>query len=269
MRALLLGLLLVAAAMAGCNGGTGDGEGGDPGPSTSASGSGAPVVPHARLLADRGNGTVPVAVNFTLAAAAGAQAWRLSYGDGGLANGTGQPPATANHTYAVAGDFSAVLNVTYPSGAAVANVSLTILLGDDPPLPPAHFEFGESFGCAPASDYAAAPFSCLSFQGGPEATGFDGHWLALDERYWGLALTSVTEQSPVGPVDVPQLGTVGADSDCSFVKADTTTLLGDGNNGEFSCTAVVPVDAAFLFIYPYAAPGFSITLDFSFPSGTA
>lgn len=58
-----------------------------------------------------------------------------------------------------------------------------------PRLMPAvtHFEFPESAGCAGDAHTLepSVPLNCVSFQGGPDATGIDGHWLALDETYAG------------------------------------------------------------------------------------
>ncbi len=81
--------------------------------------------------------------------------------------------------------------------------------------------------------------ACASFQGGPDATGIDGHWLALDAAYWGLQLKSTVTQSPTGPQPVPVIGQVLGDSDC-VVTDDALGILGEGNNGTGSCTLVVP-----------------------------
>lgn len=117
-----------------------------------------------------------------------------------------------------------------------------------------HFEFGETAGCAgdAHSTVPAVPLNCVSYQGGPDATGIDGHWLALDETYVGLTL-STTMDVPAG---------ANADSDCVFLDADQVEI-GNANNGAEACGGVVPVGTAWLFLYPWGTPATGMTADFT------
>lgn len=289
MRAVLLTLIVLSFALAGCTAKEKEPQAQDAGTtatasttsssgtaktSTAQSGTGSTSgtstqsssLGTASLAADVHNGTAPLRVNFTLAATGSPLEWRLSFGDGAIANGTALP-AQANHTFAVGGNFSANLTVRYAAGNATANVTITVAVPQTPGGPAApevtHFEFGESLGCAPdGTAVPGVPFYCMSFLGGPEASGLDGHWQALDERYWGLHLTSQTTQSPAGEQEIPDFGAVGADSDCVFTDA-AHAIIGEANNGSRSCDGIVPSGSAFLFIYPYGAPALEIVVDFA------
>lgn len=116
-----------------------------------------------------------------------------------------------------------------------------------------HFEFGESAGCAgdAHSIDPQVPLNCVSFQGGPDATGIDGHWLALDATYAGLSLTTT--------MSVP--GDANPDSDCVFLDADLEEI-GNGNNGQGPCTGTVPPGTTWLFLYPWGTPATAMTADF-------
>ncbi len=253
MRVLAVAGMVLLVALAGC----GDDKGGPDGPgtptssATSTSTSMAP--PAANLTADVADGEAPLAVNFTLNATAGAASWRLSFGDGAAANGTGQP-AAANHTYSVAGNFSANLTVSY-AGGAFANASLAIRVtlpagSGSSRAPPdvTHFEFADSLGCV--AD--AGVDRCVSFQGGPDASGIDGYWQALDERYWGLSFTTTVDQGQPARND----------SDCAFTDA-AFAILGDANNSDQPCAGTVPAGTAWIFLFPYALPALGQTLDFA------
>lgn len=260
MRPLLVVLVIVLAAMAGCITKKDDGKDATTSTSTTGTGSrsatsttggpGSTATPlrTATLSANATNGTAPLAVAFTLNASAGATSWRLAFGDGAVANGTGQP-SSANHTYAVGGDFSANLTVVFPNGNATANLTITVAVPAARAAPDVtHFEFGSSLGCV--GDLGAD--SCISFNAGPDGSGIDGWWQALDERYWGLHLTSTIDS------DAPL-----ADSDCAFVDADETTIIGDADNSSNPCDGVVPAGTAWLYIYPYATPANGLTVDFA------
>lgn len=280
MRVVLIALLLLVAAVAGCAQKKGD-DGGDDATGTSTktgsgskggtksgsgtgsssgTGTGSSTPHNATLAADAVNGTAPLAVNFTMTATTGATSWRLAFGDGAFANGTGVP-STANHTYNVGGNFSANLTVVYSEGAnagpnATAGIDITVAVPSGAPLPDVtHFDFGESGGCVgdAHSEEPTVPLNCVSFQGGPDASGIDGHWLALDERYWGLTLRTT--------LDDPT--TVNQDSDCYFLAADESTETGSGSNGGDLCTGVVPAGTYWLFLYPWAFPANGMTADFS------
>lgn len=253
MRVALVASIVLLAALAGC---TAEKKDDDPSASTtstsvSATATAAPTPKVATLLANVTNGTAPLAVNFTLNATAGAVAWTLSFGDGNVTNGTSLPPA-ANHTYVIAGNFSANLTVSYPGGAK-ANATLAInvtLTAASKAAPPdvLVFTFADSLGCA--GDAGAD--TCISFQGGPDASGIDGYWQALDERYWGLSF--------VGTVD--QVQPAVADSDCAFTDADFA-IIGEANNSSSPCSGTVPPGTAWIFLYPYALPALEQTLTFT------
>lgn len=256
MRALLAVVLLVAAAGAGCLSEKGsDDPTATPSSTTSRSSSStASSVPvgTASLVADVQNGTAPLPVNFTVNATGSPLAWRLSFGDGHIGNGT-TFPAAVNHTYDIGGNFTANLTVAYTGGNATANVTLSILVPQTPtgPAPPdvTHFEFADSLGCF--GDVVGVE-NCISFAGGPDASGIDGYWQALDERYWGLSFTSTVDQGQ------PVL----ADSDCAVTDA-AFAVLEELNNGGDPCSGTIPPGTAFLFIYPYGSPGLSMTVDFA------
>jgi len=131
-----------------------------------------------------------------------------------------------------------------------------------------HFEFGPTGGCngeAYTASGGAAPLTCASFQGGLDADGIDGRWMALNESYWGLQLNSTVLQSPTGPQPVPVVGSVLGDSDCVFTNAQLD-ILADGNNGLGPCTLVVPQGTAYVFLYPYSTPATEMTVDFALPA---
>lgn len=261
MRVVLVALLLLAAAMAGCatkkdddptGTATGTPSGSRSGTGT-GSGNGTGAAHNATLTADVVNGTAPLQVNFTMAASPGATSWRLSFGDGAIANGTGAPSA-ANHTYAIGGNFSANLTVVYADGPtagpnATATLAIHVAVPAGTPAPDVlHFEFADSLGCV--GDAGAE--NCITFVGGPDANGIDGYWQALDERYWGLSFTTTIDQ--VQPAV--------ADSDCAITDADHA-ILEEPNNSSGPCAGTVPAGAAWIFLYPYALPALSQTLTFT------
>lgn len=110
------------------------------------------------------------------------------------------------------------------------------------------FSFGPSAGCDGST---VGPETCVSFTGGPEASGVDGFWLALSEDYEGLEFTSTIESN---------LG----DSDCVFVDADGG-VISDANQGADPCAGTVPSGTAHLFIYPYVEPSQGMTVTFQAP----
>ncbi|HLF16514.1 MAG TPA: hypothetical protein VI796_03680 [Candidatus Thermoplasmatota archaeon] len=114
-----------------------------------------------------------------------------------------------------------------------------------------HFEFGPSVGCL-GTELATGGLNCVSFTQGPAMMPVDGFWLELDANYAGLDFTST-------------VGNELGDSDCWFVGDDATTILADAHNGAAVCSGTVPDEAAWLFIYSYAAPSTAITVDFTLP----
>lgn len=117
---------------------------------------------------------------------------------------------------------------------------------EDPAPEQLEFSFGPSAGCEGSLTGAG---NCVSFQGGPSASGIDGHWLSLDESYWGLQFTTTIDS---------QTG----DSDCYFVAEDETTILGNAHNGSSPCEGSVPDDTAFMFLYSYVEPATGMTITF-------
>jgi hypothetical protein len=223
------------------------------------------------------SGVAPLNVTFQLGAsglAAHASAnWTFDFGRSGNAttsnatakvgNATSPPaaangtklPATLNGTYSKAGDY----NVTFVlrAGAASAySLKATLHVGTGTAanatatkaLPAVtHFEFGQSLGCT--GDVGGN--TCVDFQSGPPGQDIDGHWIPLDESYWGLLLTSTVDQGN------PALN----DSDCTFTDADGAATV-DASNGGDPCMGVVPDGTAYVFLYPYGGPALGMTVDF-------
>lgn len=219
------------------------------------------------------SGAAPLDVTFALSATGVANGtalnWTLDFGravGNPTANATGNAtasgqrngtalPAMLNHTYTAVGDY----NVTFVLRAgtlAAQSVRATIHVGNGtgnvsvtPALPAVtHFEYGESWGC----DGSTGTPACIDFVAGPPGNDLDGHWIALGETYWGLALTSTVDQGP-GPL---------ADSDCVFTDDSGEGIIGEANNGSGPCTGTVPEGAAWLFVYPYGVGAFGMTVDF-------
>lgn len=267
MRVAFVLLLLLAAATSGCLEAKKE-EGGDGEPSGTASGTasgsasksatrsgtgstgaaGGGLIGNVTLHADVVNGSAPLAVDFTINATSGATTWRMSFGDGAEANGTGQPTGL-NHTYSVGGNFTAQVTAAYPGGNVSANLTITVTVPPGQAGPDVtHFDFADSLGCV--GDAGAD--TCITFNLGLDGNGIDGYWQALDERYWGLAFTTTVEStSPL------------ADSDCAFTGEDMAAIIGDANNSSSPCAGTVPEGTAWIFLYPYAAPALSMTMDFT------
>lgn len=269
-------MLLVSSALAGCGSktdstdsgtdsgsGTGSGTGSKSGTATgtatskgtgTATGtktSGQLAGYEVKLTADSVTGTAPLNVTFSLSAGKDAKSWRLSFGDGSEAiTGNAPLPATKSYTYNIGGNFSAILNVTFEDKKFGQDiVRIEVAVPDQGPPPETHFEFGPSAGCA--GDFLqTAGQNCISFVAGPAQTPIDGHWQALDSRYWGKALTGTIDPAIPG------------DSDCFFVAADEHTITGEANNGALTCEGTVPGNTAWIFIYPYGNPANGMTIDF-------
>ncbi len=289
-RFLLLALLLTAVALAGC---TSDdapvdeaddqSDGGDSGADGSAGagaaagdeGAGAdngtvePTVDRSVALSvNQSAGSVPLNVSFNVGAEGldDGAAWILSFGDGGDASGSGADlPAVVNHTYATGGNFTANFTVTYGDGETLGQqVNVTAALPPGAGAPEVvHFEFGQALGCAGdvlgiVDSAAGLGLNCHSFREGPEADPVDGFWLPLDERYWGMALSSTTDQGAGAGGAEGFLG----DSDCVFTDADFA-VVGEANGGSGSCEGAVPEGTAWLFAYYYATPGVALVIDFA------
>lgn len=107
-RALVVGLLVLALATAGCLGPE-DGTDSEDVELTNASASPAPSPPEAELSANRTAGSAPLDVAFQLDAE-GNVSWSLATGDGASAQGE-ELPAVVDHTYEEAGNYTANLTV--------------------------------------------------------------------------------------------------------------------------------------------------------------
>lgn len=279
MRWLLLAaaLMLAATALAGCGSPPKDGSGNGTGSGTSGTGTatgtdtsksgtagtatttrssgtgtstGADAAHSVDLTATAVTGTAPLNITFGMKAADNVKSWRLSFGDGSNAlTGTSAPPATASHTYSVGGNFTAIFDVTFQDKKTGQDtVAIKVTVPDAGPPPPTHFDLGPAGGC----DNSVTPVPCVSFKLGPSQTqAIDGFWIPLDKRYWGKGLTSTIEPALPG------------DSDCVFVAADTTTVIGEASNSNQTCEGQVPGNAAWLFIYSYVAPEQAMTVDFA------
>jgi hypothetical protein len=216
----------------------------------------APPAEHRALLrAAPVNGTTPLNVTFSVDALGkdNRTTWRLAFGDGRDANGTAsQLPANRTHAYIVGGNFTAHLFVTYGSGAG-ANATLRVTVRAAGADYPKVFTFGASkAGCVGDAYAFDGVLNCANFLAGPSSPQVDGFWQALDARYVGKSFTStITSANPM------------ADSDCYFVAADTTTIVGDCSNGSKPAAGTVPAGAAWFFIYPYATPASGMVVTFT------
>jgi PKD repeat protein len=253
----LLFLLLAGCSESGKGaatspGGDDTGDPGDDGPGDPGDDGGLPPgdapLPELVLNATTLAGDLPLLVNFTFDASdQGADAgWAMDFGDAEDASGSGLP-GYAEHTYTVAGVFTATLNVTFASGESdERNLTVTVTVPEDgdpapPPPDPTTFTFGPSAGCVTEHGQCTA--------GGPSADGVLGHWQAFDFRYWGYTAT------------VTEAGNVLNDTDCRLYAPDATTMLADGSNVDQPCSAVIPEGTGWIFINSWAEPSTGMTLE--------
>ncbi len=286
LRALLLALLLAAVALSGCLSDdapadqtattdtppAGDGSAG--GSATAADGAnpgndtGEPVLRTVGLSANQTSGLGPLNVAFSLTAEGldDGASWVLALGDGGNTTGSAADlPATVNHTYHVDGNITANFTVTYGDGEQLTqllNLTISAPLDTRPP-PEVHFELGQAAGCAGdvigiVEGEAHLGLNCYSFREGPEVDPVDGFWIPLDDRHWGMALASTTDQG----AGAGGAGGFLGDSDCVFTDADFA-VIGEAHGSSGSCAGTVPEGTAWLFAYYYAAPGVSLIIDFA------
>ncbi len=226
-----------------------------------------PVPRVLNLAANVTSGEVPLNVTFSLSVEGltGNETWKLLFGDGGNRSGVAEDlPAEVNYTYQVGGNFSANFTVQFEDGEALTEkLNITVMVPAGAGAPDVvHYEFGEAAGCAGdfigiVDSAAGLGLNCISFIEGPDADPIDGFWVPLDERYWGMALTSTTDQG-AGPGGAS--GFAG-DSDCVFTDADFA-VTGEANGSSGSCEGTVPEGTAWLFAYYYATPGVALVIDF-------
>lgn len=283
MRTSILTLTILVTAFAGCLGGDDEGDGtttttttSGTQTSTSTSTQGPPdetVRTELFFLADPTTGNASLDVDFTAAVRdnvtsvdgaafdvphEGNFTYSLTWGDGQTSetgNHTSFPLAT-NHTYTVANNYTATLTVTLANGTLLTqSVDITVSLGGDPgePQEPPQllWEFGPSAGCA-GDVLQIAGANCITALLGPGATGPDGFWIPLDERFWGLMMTSESS-----------LPNALGDTDGFFVDADGAVMSADINNSSGPAEGTVPGGAAWLFVYNYGLPSQSLTVTFA------
>lgn len=210
------------------------------------------------LEANLMSGPTPLRVDFVanVTVAFSEVDWEVDFGDGSeMKKGAGLP-ATFNHTFTAGGTFR--VNVTAypwndPGTTAHANITIEAVAAAPPPAvpppDPTTFEFGPSVGCV--SDVPI----CVSYNLGPDASGIDGHWQELDNRYWGYVGT------------ITDGGNVGGDTDCKWMAPDATTVLGDSSNGGGPCAGIVPEGTGWIFVNSWAEPSTGMTLEFTVPTG--
>lgn len=216
---------------------------------------------HASLDADATSGEVPLNVTFTGEATytettgtgndtfsdnftyEGNLTYRLTFGDGTQEEGNHSAfPLETTHTYNVSGNFSAVLTIDFANGEqATATVNVTVEAGEPPREVPDQTEFsvGPSAGCV--TETGSCVGITLAQESGEFVSGIDGHWIALDERYWGLSFTTTSDAAAEG------------DTDCLLFDADLAQT-GEGNNGGGPCEGTVPGGTAWMYFFPWAAP---------------
>ncbi len=183
----------------------------------------------------------------------GAFTWTLSYGDDSTVDVEGNEadmPHESSYTYEVGGTFNAMLDVTFEDGEVLSQqVEIVVTVPEDPVEPPQeYFEYGPTGGCV--GDFAVCVGLTLA-QNGQGVRTIDGHFQALDERYWGATLNVVLD-----PADYH-------DSDCKLLN-DAFEVIGEANGGSENCVGTVPDGTAWIFLYPYAVPTLGMELTFTF-----
>lgn len=246
MRVVLLGLLILTAAMAGCATKKGDDGGDDPsGTSTSTAsgsksgtatgtksgtGTGGPAVVHtASLSAGIANGAAPLSVNFTINATGSPQAWTLAFGDGEQGNGTAFP-ATTNHTYTDAGLFTANLTVSFQDGSTLLrNVTVNVTAGGSVLVSQVPFSAEGTIAVGTQGDGIAVFDGC----GFTETEDFAEHDWDLSDTVIGsgAAVTKIVAHMDLGETNV--------DSDIYLYGPDGTEL---GSSVDFNVISGSPTE---------------------------
>ncbi|HJQ93703.1 MAG TPA: hypothetical protein VJ874_05395 [Candidatus Thermoplasmatota archaeon] len=213
-------------------------------------------------------GLAPLDVTFELGAsklpAGSAVRWSFDFGrTAGNATGNATAaengttlPATLEHAYTSAGDYNVTFilrvgNLTPQALQAtihIENGTGNVTVGKPAP-DQVHFEYGESLGCT--GDLPVG-ITCLDWEAGPPGSDVDGHWIPLDDRYWGFGVTTTVDQG----------NPATHDTDCVFTDADKA-VLGEGNNGSGPCLGSVPDGSAWMFVYSYGTPALAMTVDFA------
>jgi hypothetical protein len=248
---LLSALVVVALLLAGCTNGEEPLVTDEKQPAAKPPrGTEAPTGKVSWFTADRATGEAPVEVTFLYVFETNDQSatWTLDFGDGSSENGGASADrGNIKHTYTIGGSIETWFTLTYGDGKTDGRM---VLLEIEPPLvlPDPHvFEFGPTPGCV--GDFA----TCLSKELGPEHSGVDGHWVPLDESYWGLQFVVTNEGIPY------------EDTDCAAFFESMDQIGTDLNGGGGPCGGLLPRQTAWLFLYSYAAPTPGLKLEFSIP----
>lgn len=244
MRTLLVALLFLTIAFAGCSGGGNDPDA-DPTTSGTSSISGTSTktgsgtstssltstgtvtgggdannhAPTAQLGASTAPGSLQV--NFTVDGAdidGDELSWELTFGDGGSTNGTGVP-ANATHTYGAGGNYTATLEVSDGLTNATSSVNVTLAAGA-----PASQDFeGEWTG-----GFVDIPFLAdLAGAGCDAIEGMDGVFLALfdlDVATLGKSYTATITAASTGD-SIVGWEVQFLDADCGIIEG---TYVSDG-----------------------------------------
>lgn len=142
--------------------------------------------PSAHVTASPLNGSAPLLVNFTLTGSdpdGDALNWTLVFGDGNSTNGT-TLPADVNHTYAMTGNWTAMLTVDAGSDNATSSVLITV--GSTSGGGPLHFEEDVASGSTPVADVLGAN-QCVGFNAG--MSGQDCSFFVLPPEAAGRVFT--------------------------------------------------------------------------------
>lgn len=284
MRAILVTLLMIAMALAGCTsddgGDNGDGQGneGQGNDGHGSDGHGDPEPGHedaperlVNVTADKTNGMVPAEITFLVEliqlnefnnqtfydSYGGNYTYTIDFGDETTDAGEGVGGfIDAVHTYELGGNYTVLVSVSFEGGEPIEG-SLGIKLTTPAPprqLPePSHFEYGPALGCAGDVDTCIGMLLVTSpiAMSPEEADGIDGYWQPLTEEYWGLVMETTVDS-------------VSGDSDCNFFNA-AFEIIGAPNNVDQPCGGVVPDETAWLFLYSYAEPNTGQTATFKLP----
>lgn len=252
-------LLMLASVLAGCltDDGTVDGpdagdngDGSDGGDGGDGGDTGNETEYYAAIdafTADPTSGEAPVNVTFTWEVDTNDEnaTWTLDFGDNASESDLlADTNASLVHSYSN-GSYEALFTVHYGNEETVQQ-SVNLTFEAAPDLPEQWtFEYGASLGCF--GDLA----TCISVELGPDQEPIDGFWQELDERYWGLELTVISE-------------TALGDTDCTAYDEDQEEIA-RLNGGAGPCEGALPEGTAWLFVYSYGEPSPSLELQFFEP----
>lgn len=224
-------------------------------------------APTAILLADKRNGTAPMAVNFTIDAQdleSPTVTWQLTYGDGSAPLTTGTLPVTVRHNYTSPGLYTATFRVRDGAGGETTRTASIHALWDG--FTPFYFNAtldNPCAGCAAAFQAGAtgAQAGCAGFR--LEVQGADCVWTPLPanatSRAWTAETRGTLGQQIAG--DVAVAFTETCDSDTAPVAeydeaiADPTTTPPTMTGDE---AGLVPQGAGCVVLYETLARGAAV-----------